>query len=152
MVIFTFFDGHIGEKGRKSQFPCFHGYSDGQIPKWVEHKTGRFCKCFFLTRIAGFRIRGAVYMAAVGQRSTCYIYSSRVPHNSFFASRGEIVACVGPKGRFFGGMVTEKCFLRVIPDFPGKNGNWFFLLVFDGYVGKKGHVHGSGKRPYRARG
>ena len=25
-------------------------------------------------------------------------------------------------------MVTENSFLRVIPDFPGKNGNWFFLL------------------------
>ena len=35
---------------------------------------------------------------------------------------------------------------------PGKNGKWSFLLFFDGYVGKKGHVHGSGKRPYRARG
>ena len=62
-----------------------------------------------------------------------------------------ILTPVGPKS-FFDGMVTENSFLRVIPDFPGKNGNWFFLLFFDGYVGKKGHVHGSGKRPYRARG
>ena len=31
-------------------------------------------------------------------------------------------------------MVTENSFLRLIPDFPGKNGNWFFLLFFYGYV------------------
>ena len=31
---------------------------------------------------------------------TCYIYSSRVPHNSLFESRGVIVPPVDIKGRF----------------------------------------------------
>ena len=49
-------------------------------------------------------------------------------------------------------MVTEKGVHESKNTNPGKNGKWFFLRFFDGYVGKKGHVHGSGKRPYLARG
>ena len=66
----------------------------------------------FLTRIAGFRIRGAVYMAAVVES---YIYLSRGPHNWFFESHDGIAAPVKPTGLFCVALSQKKEYIVDLP-------------------------------------